>query len=211
MVAVGVASAVAIFVWGKEGHGEISVLGDILAVAAGLGFAALLLVYRHAAKITPLGTSMMPSTCAGSTLSVFAGLAIAKGNIGLTNGVFSILLLAFDGGVLVGGAMLLYTIGPKYITAAEVALMCLLEPCLGPIWVFIALGQVPSLVSIVAGGVLVASLAAHEIVPLCLSKKVLVDREPTATTKPRPSQSREGGDVEMAQKMLSRENSDIKV
>jgi uncharacterized membrane protein YgcG len=50
-------------------------------------------------------------------------------------------------------------------------LTCLLEPALGPVWVFIALGEAPALASIVSGVCLVVALAAHEIIPLCLATK----------------------------------------
>jgi drug/metabolite transporter (DMT)-like permease len=163
MVAVGMASAIAIFIWGKDSVGTSSVFGDVCACAGGLGFASVLLVYRYASKHMPPGTSMLASTCTGSTISACIGLALTKGNVALTGGTSSILLLALNGGVVVGLAMLLYTIGPKYITAAEVTLMCLLEPCIGPLWVFLALGEVPALASVIAGVILPRMRLSHYV------------------------------------------------
>jgi drug/metabolite transporter (DMT)-like permease len=117
MVGVGIASAVAIFIWGgDESDGEGSVLGDVLAATAGITFAGLLLVYRHAATHMPTGTSMLASTCAASTMSACVGLVLAWGDFRLNDGLFSVLILALDGGVLAGGAQLLYTIGPKCVS-----------------------------------------------------------------------------------------------
>tara|TARA_B110000305_G_C19211529_1_gene526112 strand:- start:139 stop:420 length:282 start_codon:yes stop_codon:yes gene_type:complete len=66
----------------------------------------------------------------------------------------------------VGVAMLLYTIGPKLITAAEVTLLCLLEPCVAPLWVWAGTGEVPSRTTVVAGCVLLCSLAGHEVLAM---------------------------------------------
>jgi drug/metabolite transporter (DMT)-like permease len=169
LVLVGIASAVAIFIWGSEGGGESSTTGDVLAVVAGIFFAATLLNYRYVAKKMPADTSMLPSTCAGSTCSIFFGLVLAGGDVSLVQPE-TMWILALDGGVLVGGAILLYAIGPRFITAAEVTLTCLLEPAIGPVWVFIALGDAPALASIVSGVCLIVALAAHEIVPLCYAR-----------------------------------------
>jgi drug/metabolite transporter (DMT)-like permease len=109
------ASAVAIFIWGSEAAsdaGESSLPGDVLAVAAGFSFAATLLNYRYVAKNLPANTSMLPSSCAGSTISLFVGLALAGGDVSLVRPE-SVWIMALDGGVLVGGAILLYTIGPR--------------------------------------------------------------------------------------------------
>ena len=56
--------------------------------------------------------------------------------------------------------------GPRYIPAAEVALLLLLETVLGAFAVWVAVGEVPSLATMVGGVVLIAVLAAHSIATL---------------------------------------------
>jgi hypothetical protein len=77
------ASAVAIFIWGSEGGGESSWTGDVLAVVAGIFFAATLLNQRYVAKRMSANISMLPSACAGSTCSVIVGLVLAGGDVSL--------------------------------------------------------------------------------------------------------------------------------
>lgn len=55
----------------------------------------------------------------------------------------------------------LITQGPRYITAAEVSLIMLLETVLGPIWVWLAVGIAPGIYAVLGGGVLLATLAIH--------------------------------------------------
>ena len=58
------------------------------------------------------------------------------------------------------------TLASRHITAAEVALFALLETILGPLWVWIGVGEQPSNLAIVGGIIVVASLAIHEFVGL---------------------------------------------
>jgi hypothetical protein len=53
-------------------------------------------------------------------------------------------------------------VAPKYITGGEVALVMLLEDLLGPLWVYVRFGEVPSAWTLAAGALLVSTLATHE-------------------------------------------------
>ncbi|MGX1306955.1 drug/metabolite transporter (DMT)-like permease [Amorphus suaedae] len=55
----------------------------------------------------------------------------------------------------------LITQGPRFITAAEVSLIMLLETILGPVWVWLVVGIVPTVHAVVGGAVLLATLALH--------------------------------------------------
>ena len=56
--------------------------------------------------------------------------------------------------VLTPVAFTLVMIGPRYLPAAEVSLMMLLETALGPLWVWLVLSEAPSLTAL-SGGVLI--------------------------------------------------------
>ena len=51
---------------------------------------------------------------------------------------------------------------PRYITGGEVALIMLLEDVLGPLWVFVRFGEVPSPWVLAGGALLLGTLAWHE-------------------------------------------------
>lgn len=56
-------------------------------------------------------------------------------------------------------AFTLITVGPRYIGAAEVSLLMLLETALGPLWVWLALGEVPATTALIGGVIIVVAIA----------------------------------------------------
>jgi drug/metabolite transporter (DMT)-like permease len=54
----------------------------------------------------------------------------------------------------------------RYIPAAEASLMVLLETVLGPIWVWLVIGEVPTVVAAIGGIVIIGAIAGNSIVAL---------------------------------------------
>jgi drug/metabolite transporter (DMT)-like permease len=63
--------------------------------------------------------------------------------------------------VQLGLGLFLFMRGAPQLTAAQVGLLTLLEVILAPIWVWLAFGEVPSLLSLIGGGVVLAALLLH--------------------------------------------------
>jgi len=57
----------------------------------------------------------------------------------------------------------LLALGPRYITAAEVALFLLLETALAPIWVWLAVGEKVAMPTLIGGGIILTTLLIHSI------------------------------------------------
>ena len=60
------------------------------------------------------------------------------------------------------GTALMY-LGPKYIPAPEVGLMLLLESILGPVWVWLALGEQPGVRTFIGGAIILTTLAINTV------------------------------------------------
>jgi len=60
-------------------------------------------------------------------------------------------------------------VAPRYISGAEVALITLLETVLGPLWVWMALGEVPTGTALIGGAIVIGALAFNSIAMLRLS------------------------------------------
>ena len=60
----------------------------------------------------------------------------------------------------------LLTLGPRYITAPEVSLLMLLETAIGPLIVWLALGETPSDLALIGGGIVLGTLILHALVGL---------------------------------------------
>ncbi|MFT5400060.1 MAG: drug/metabolite transporter (DMT)-like permease [Gammaproteobacteria bacterium] len=62
-------------------------------------------------------------------------------------------------------------IGPRYIPAAEVGLLLLLESILGPVWVWLVLHEEPGPRTLFGGGIVLMTLAINTIWVLRQTKR----------------------------------------
>jgi drug/metabolite transporter (DMT)-like permease len=85
-----------------------------------------------------------------------------------TAGASDLLLLALFGSGQLGLGMILFTAGARRIPVAEAALIGVLESVLGPVWVWLAIGENPGLPSLLGGAIVLAALAAHTLADLRL-------------------------------------------
>ena len=61
-----------------------------------------------------------------------------------------------------GTGCLLMTIAVRYLSAGEVGLLSLLETTLGPIWVWLGIGERPTDLALLGGVIVVGSLLVNE-------------------------------------------------
>ena len=54
-------------------------------------------------------------------------------------------------------------VGPRYIPAAEVGLLMLLESILGPIWVWMTFAEQPGIYTLVGGAIVLSTLALNTV------------------------------------------------
>ncbi|HET7718018.1 MAG TPA: DMT family transporter, partial [Bauldia sp.] len=72
-------------------------------------------------------------------------------------------LLALFGAGQLGVGLILLVTGARLIPATQSALLGMLEPILGPAWVWIFLGEEPATMTLVGGAIVVASVFANTI------------------------------------------------
>ena len=63
----------------------------------------------------------------------------------------------------VGAGLILYTLGSRSLPAAELALLSLAEVLLGPLWVWLFLGETVSFNTLIGGMVLLAAIAGNTL------------------------------------------------
>jgi drug/metabolite transporter (DMT)-like permease len=142
-------------------HGSLdtsSLLGDLAALGASLSTSGMLVVLRHHPGADPV-----PGVALGGFL---AALAVSPGVDGFAPSAHDLALLMVLGLLLLPIAIGLIMRGPAYLTAPEVGLMTLLETILGPLWVWIVIGDQPSGSSLLSGALIVSVLAVHAILAL---------------------------------------------
>ena len=99
--------------------------------------------------------SMAPATCLSQVILFAAFLPFASpGEIGGDDVVW---LAALGIGQIALG-FVLFTVGARLIPAAQVGLITLLEVVLGPVWVWLALDERPSTLTLVGGAIVIAAI-----------------------------------------------------
>jgi DME family drug/metabolite transporter len=155
-VAIAVAiGGIAIMVADKSG--SVVLKGSLAALGSAFGFAVFTVALRWGRT-----GEMLPSVflsglfaavitfgiCQFSGLSVMLSLQDSAISMGM--GVFQ-----------VGAGLILYTLGSRSLPAAELALLSLAEVLLGPLWVWLFLGETASFNTLIGGAVLLVAIAGN--------------------------------------------------
>ena len=154
IASVGVAIGVAWIFAGSLGGDAFA--GDLAALAGSLSFAAFLTLLRRGRA-----TDMSPSLVVGGATTAVA--AIATGGASSMPSARDTALLVLLGGVILPASLLLTTSAARRIGAAEISLLGRLETVLGPLWVWLALGDAPPRQVLAAGALILAVTVAHSV------------------------------------------------
>jgi drug/metabolite transporter (DMT)-like permease len=166
-VLVGLVAAVLVFIGerldtsGSPTDHHASSIGDVLALAGGLGFAGYFMVCR-ACALAGAGSHLLPTAIGGQFFAALVALVlvIARHAPGTPTCDEFWAWIGLDG--LVGASLLLTTCAMRHIIPPENAIVGLLEMVLGPLWVYVVIGEEPLVWTVVAGFVLLVTIALHE-------------------------------------------------
>ncbi len=144
-------AAVGILVMVIEGLGAGRLAGNLAALGTVLSFATMLMVIRRAKTV-----DMVPATCGGGILG---GVVVAIWIGGdLSIGTADLLLCLLMGVGQVGAGFLLITTGARFVPAAEVALLALIEVGLAPLWVWLWIDEAPSGATLAGGAIVLGAV-----------------------------------------------------
>lgn len=143
-------AGIGIMVMGSLAYGGLS--GNLFALAAAAGFAGFTVALRRGHQV-----DMYPSICwAGMFSALIAGFMMQASGAGLAISRPDLLLCLLLGTVQIGLGLILYTLGSRVLSAAELTLLSFTEVLLGPLWVWAAFDEVPA-TSTIAGGLVLLS------------------------------------------------------
>ena len=151
LIAVG---GVALMVSGEGGRSSLA--GDVLALGIALAHSVATVIIRrqrHVRMVPAMALAMLMAT-------LIAGTQASPGAVGATD--FAI-LIAF-GSIQLGSSLAIYSTGARLAPAAKVALLCLLEPVIGPLLVWAMLGDHPGVFALAGGAIVLAALVLHFVV-----------------------------------------------
>jgi len=135
-----------------------SLFGDIAAACCACSMAGALICFRHDQSINSVLAIGL-----GSIFSAIFAIFLAEPLNVAGNDPYYILLL---GAIVLPLSMGLITIGPRYIPAAEVSLILITEMAIGPLWVWLGIGEVPSTQTIIGGVMILTTMVIHSIIGL---------------------------------------------
>jgi drug/metabolite transporter (DMT)-like permease len=141
-----------LYLFFKDGLAGGSLLGDGLAVLAGIFFGANSVFMRMQKEGNPSDTML----CAHIITSLIClPCLVIFPPVFTTQSICSIL---FMGIIQIGCASLLFSYGIKRIPAVQAMLTAMAEPILNPVWVLLATGEKPSPSALMGGGIIVAAV-----------------------------------------------------
>lgn len=152
--AIGITVAgVAFMVSGPGAGGSTS--GAVVALVIPLAFGYGTVMIRRHSEIA-MGPAMLLSAVLSSVISLpFAHpFDITRHDL--------LLLLAF-GFAQLGIGLALFSIGAARAPATDVALLSMLEPIMGPVWVWIFVSEYPGVPALIGGSAVFVALAAHTV------------------------------------------------
>lgn len=130
-----------------------TVFGSAVALIAAIGYSASVVAYRAGKDI-----DMMPATClAGVFAAIVSGFLVEDFALSKNDFMIAVLL----GTVQIGLQYILITIAARYVPAAEITLLMLLEVVAAPIWVWIGLGEAPALLTLVGGAIVLTAVVVQ--------------------------------------------------
>jgi len=141
-----------------------SILGNVLAILSGVGFAFIVLLLRKQKDENPL-----ESVFWGNVLTAIIGLPFMFTSVPDTASCIGIL---FIGVFQLGLPYILYAYAIKHVSALEATLIPIIEPILNPLWVFLALGESPGPWAFLGGFIVLSSIIGRSVININKAKRI---------------------------------------
>jgi drug/metabolite transporter (DMT)-like permease len=142
----------------SDSYARGTIVGDLLAVIMACSFAVATVLIRSHPE-TPMATAAVLATALTALLALPLSDPLGTGGRDL-------LLLAVFGLGQFGTGFLLFVAGARLLPAAQTSLIGMLEIVLGPLWVWLALGERPAAAALAGGALILAALLANTLAEL---------------------------------------------
>ena len=152
-----IVAAGGILVMLAEGFGIGSAYGNLMALITAFCFASFAVIVRRNRQV-----DMLPTLLVSGTIIALIALVVRWHDLGIT--LHDLLLCLLWGGVLSGFANWMFIVAARHLLAAEVTLFMLLESALGPLWVWLFVGEVPTHWTLVGGALVIAAVGIWALI-----------------------------------------------
>jgi DME family drug/metabolite transporter len=133
--------------------------GNISAIISAIGFAIFTIALRWG-KLE----DMLPAVFLAGVFAIIVSAMVCQfGGYGFDIPANDIAIALSLGVFQVGLGLAVYTIGSKVVPAAELTLLSMTEVLLGPLWVWLFIGETASFFTLVGGSILMLAIAGNAI------------------------------------------------
>ena len=157
-------ASVGVFVMLAGAIGIGSAYGNAMGLLTAVCFSTFAVIVRRNRRIDMLPTLLV----SGAIVALVSGAA-RLGDLGISPR--DLLLCLVWGGLLSGFANWMFIFAARHLVAAEVTLFMLLEFALGPLWVWLFVGEVPSPWTLAGGPLVILSVAVRAAIELGRSSR----------------------------------------
>ena len=130
-------------------------LGTLIALWIPIAYAASIIAVRSSKRENMLAALCLAGLVSGGLSAIF----VTDYALTLQDLIISLYLGVFQAGV----GFTLVVLGTRYVPAAQVGLLAMVEPVLAPIWVWVGVGEVPGLATIVGGAIIFLAITIDGI------------------------------------------------
>lgn len=139
-------------------------IGVMLAMCVPIATSVNFIVMKKGGAVVDLIPAILVGAC-------ICSLMMLPWALPLSASVHDIGILAFMGVFQLGLPCMLLVFAAKTLSAPEISLLCLIEVLLGPIWVWLAKGEIPANATILGGVIVLLALIVNELAALKMSTK----------------------------------------
>lgn len=138
-------------------------LGNIFAITSGVSFSMMIISLRKQKDASPVESVLL-----GNLITFLLSIPFLWG---INPGVVGWGALFISGTFQLGLAYLLYVKAIKTVTALEAILIPVIEPILNPLWSFIIIGEVPGLMPVIGGLIIILAVTLRYVIPTLKVRK----------------------------------------
>ena len=148
-----------LFFFGRLEIGNI--WGNIIAILAGVSFAFFSLFLKWKKQLHQ-NDNTINNVIVGNIIIAFFCLPFIYNKLAITPTETWILL--YMGVIQIGISYIIFNEGIKYISATESMIIAMLEAIFNPIWVFIGVGEKPSVYAVIGGLIILFAILFHNFI-----------------------------------------------
>lgn len=137
--------------------------GNILALATCLLYSGTIVLLRGGRRV-----DMIPAVIVAAALSCLVAAAVAPDGLGV--GLYDLAIVAFMGVAQLAFQYIFFTAGVRHLPAAQAALLGRASVVLAPFLAWLGVGEVPSLLTLAGGGLVLSAVLGQGLSALWLGR-----------------------------------------